>query len=85
MTLSIDTIHAYIAVDDEGEGITGFAGPDGRWMPMLAADEDRIKSLRPMAQELATLTGKRIVLAKFSVREDMEYIEPGDLFKEEEP
>lgn len=76
MTDSIDTVHAYIAVDETGEGITGFVGADGRWLPMIAADRARIESLRPVAQDIANVTGKRIVLAEFSVRTDIEYIEP---------
>ena len=75
MTLSIDTITAYIAVDDEGEGICAFQGPGG-WMPMVAADQARIDSLRPMAEALAEGSGRRIVVARFSVRTDVEVIEP---------
>lgn len=76
MTNSIDTVHAFIGVDHDGEGIAAFLGPDGVWMPMVAADPERIKHLRPIAQDIATISGKRLVLAKFSVREDLEVINP---------
>lgn len=77
MTLSIDTMYAFIAVDDEGEGICGFANPrTGMWMPMVGADLERIAELRPMAQEVANRSGKRLVLAHFTSRVDQEVIEP---------
>lgn len=76
MTLSIDTITAFIAVDDDGEGIMAFMGPQG-WMPMVAADQARVDILRPMAHEAATAAGKRCVVAQFSARKDIEVIEPG--------
>lgn len=75
MTLSIDTLTAFIAVDEEGEGVMAFRGPGG-WMPMVAADEERLESMRPLAQEIATASGRRCVVARFSVREDVEVIEP---------
>lgn len=75
MTLSIDQMFAFIAVDDDGEGITGFKGPMG-WMPMVGADMARIDSFREIAQELSNVSGKRIVIAKFDSRTDLEVIEP---------
>lgn len=83
MTLSIDKLYAYIAVDTEGkdgkkgEGITSFYNPDtGGWMPMIGADQKRIESLRPLAQSMANESGQRIVLASFDVRTDVEILEP---------
>lgn len=75
MTLSIDKLYAFVAVDEEGEGITAFGGPHGM-MPMVAADEARVESLKPIAQLLANQSGKRIVLAEFSIRTDSETFEP---------
>lgn len=75
MTLSIDTLTAYIAVNDEGEGVTAFLR-GGTWTPLVAADEASINRLRPLAQRIATESGRRIVVARFSVREDLEIIEP---------
>lgn len=76
MTDSIDEMFAFIAIDDGGEGITGFKSPMG-WMPMVGADMDRIEQFKPIAQALSNDSGKRIVIAKFSIREDLEILEPG--------
>jgi len=46
------------------------------WMPLVGADMDRVESLKPLAVGVARLTGKRIVLARFGVREDLEEIAP---------
>ncbi len=76
MGQSIDDLYAFIAADDEGEGITAFQAPGGMMLPMVGADMERVESLRPVAQQIAAMTGKRIVVAKFSAREDLEIIEP---------
>lgn len=76
MTLSIDAMYAFIAVDEDGEGVTAFQSPKMGWIPMVAADKDRVDSLRPIAQGIATQTGQRIVLAKFEQRTDLEILEP---------
>lgn len=75
MTLSIDRMFAFISVDEEGEGIIGFQSPMG-WMPMVGADEARIESLRPLAQRVANAGGKKVVLACFEQRTDLEILEP---------
>lgn len=75
MTYSVDSVSAYLAVSEEGEGIIAFPA-NGVMMPMVMADEERIRSLRPMAAAIARASNKRVVLARFSVREDMEIIEP---------
>lgn len=73
--LRIDNIWAYICLDDDNtEGIAGWYSPDGP-IPMIGADEARIKSLRPLAEELARSMGKKITLCRFSVREELEVIE----------
>lgn len=72
----IETISAFIAVDDDGtEGVVGVPSLFGL-MPMVCADEERIRSLEPRAQELATAMRKTITLARFSVRTDVKQIEP---------
>lgn len=76
MPKKIETIHAFISVDSEGdEGIVGMKNPtDGSWMPLIGADEERIKSLMPIAKQIKRLTNKKIKLIKFSIREDIEEI-----------
>lgn len=73
----IDTIYAFISSDETGEGVCGMPLPNGSGiLPMIAADEKRLESLRPIAQMLASFTKKKIKLIKLSVREDLETIEP---------
>jgi len=73
----INIIYAFISIDEgpEDEGIIGAKFGDA-WMPLVGADMKRVDSLRPLAKEIARVTGKRIVLAKFTVREDVENIAP---------
>jgi len=68
---------AFISVDEcpEDEGIVAARIGD-TWMPLVGADMDRVESLKPLAMGVARLTGKRIVLARFGVREDLEEIAP---------
>lgn len=73
----IQTIHVFIAIDKtpDDEGVVGMkVGND--WMPLVAADEARLKSLKPIAQKIATITKQKIILARFKVREDVETINP---------
>lgn len=46
----------------------------GVWLPLVGADEERVKSLRPVAERIARTTEKRVVLARFKEREDLEVI-----------
>ena len=80
MTPRIDVMYAYIAHgkgDPNDEGVTAFFVPAFKgWLPMVGADEARMKSLMSQAQEIANTTKQKITLAKFSVRTDLETIEP---------
>lgn len=52
---------------------------DGMFLPLVAADPDRISWLRETARKnvaSAAKDGKRLVLSRFSVREDLETFEP---------
>lgn len=70
----IKTIHAFIAEDKDGtEGVIGQYTPNG-WMPFVCADETRVESLRPIAQQIAKTTNHKIKLCRFSIREDLENI-----------
>lgn len=51
-------------------------GPAFASVPMIGADEARIRSLEKVAQATANQTGKKIKLSKFSVREDVKDILP---------
>jgi len=72
----INELFAFISTDEgpEDEGIIASKIGDA-WMPLVGADQKRVDSLRPLAKQIAQATGKRVVLAKFTHREDVETIE----------
>lgn len=75
----VTEVWAFIAVDpaDNQEGIAAFRDPITQaWMPLVAADERRLESLRPMAQRLANMSGVTILLKHFTNVEVVETIEP---------
>jgi hypothetical protein len=70
----IEKIWAFRSVDDDGdEGVCGFLA-NGKWMPVVAADEKRLEDLRMFAQELANVSGRTIRQVCFTVREDEEVL-----------
>lgn len=73
----IETIYAFISTEEgpNDEGVVAFK-VGNTWMPLVGADMKRIDSLRPIAKQIAEVTKKRIVLAKFTLRQDMEEIVP---------
>jgi hypothetical protein len=74
--VKIDQMYAYIVMDDDNtEGIPAYQAGN-MTMPMVGADEARIESLNPIAQQMATGLGKKVTLVRFSVREEMEVFEP---------
>jgi len=64
--LKIEQIFAFVACNEEGEGVMGFKGEDG-WMPMVGADMKRVKSLLPLALDL----GIKFRILKFEKRTDI--------------
>lgn len=70
----VESIKAYIAQNEEGEGIVGFLN-EGTWVPMVCADDATVAKLRPLVLRVAQETGKKITLVKFSQREDVEVID----------
>lgn len=75
MPLKIDQVWIFIADDEEGEGVVGFKAGN-QWMPLVAADEARVESLRQVAENVAQVSNTKITLAKFSVRQNLEIISP---------
>lgn len=73
----IDRIYAFITTDkdSEDEGIVARRIGDF-WMPLIGADEARVEIMRYLAKDIAKITGKPVVLAKFTNREDIEELEP---------
>lgn len=68
----IDGVYAFLSKDKEGnEGLCGFQYKTGHWMPMVAADEKRMKSLIPVAEQIAANSDQDVILVKFSNREEL--------------
>ncbi|GAJ01744.1 unnamed protein product, partial [marine sediment metagenome] len=63
---------AFVAEDlgPEDEGIVGM-GTKAGWIPLVGADMARVESLKPIARNIATQTGKKIKLLHFTHREDL--------------
>jgi hypothetical protein len=55
----INSVFAYLSVDKDGsEGVCAAPiGPGGTWMPLIAADADRLKSITPVAEQVARESG----------------------------
>jgi hypothetical protein len=73
--LRIDELYAFIASDADGEGLPAFQN-GGMMLPMVCADKARVDSLREMARQIVRETGNKITLCRFSLREEIEVIEP---------
>jgi hypothetical protein len=72
--LKIDCLYAYIAQSKDGEGVMGMSLPiDGRMtmLPMVGADVDRIKSLLPIAKQIADQSGFTFRIYKFENKVDI--------------
>ncbi len=74
--LHIDEVFVFIAQDQDGEGVPAFMAPNGVMFPLVCADKARVDSLRAKARMIARESGNKITLARFSVREEIEVIEP---------
>lgn len=76
----ITEMFLFIAEDQgpEDEGVAAFFDRlSGVMLPLVGADMARVASLRSVAQMIARETGKQIKLVRFSLRENLEVIEPG--------
>jgi hypothetical protein len=67
MPFRIDRVYVFASVDDDQEeGVCAFATTSGGWMPMIAADADRLEQLRPLAPAMARMSGRPVVLLRFA-------------------
>ena len=81
--LRIDTMFAFIVVDDDGtEGIPAI--PDGNTMlllPLVGADMKRVEQIKEMVKQIQTvdplLVGKTVTLVQFSQRTELAVFEDG--------
>lgn len=72
----IDSMWAFTVVDDDGtEGVVAVQAA-GSMMPLVGADLARVRSLRPLAQRLASDLGKPVSLVHFSTRTVQETLQP---------
>lgn len=73
----VTAVHVFTLIDDDDEeGVPAFRGKDGMIYPLIAADENRLANMRPIAEELAKTHGKVVKLSRFTVREDLEEFQP---------
>ncbi len=78
----ITKIWAFVAIskDKEGkqaEGIAAFMDTvTGTWFPLVAADQERLDSLKSIAQNISKITGGTVKLIEFSTRKEIETILP---------
>lgn len=74
----IDSLWAYLSIDDGGEGLIAapLPGRPNVTMPLIAADKTRLESIKPIARSMARSFGKTIRLVRFKAREDVEIIQP---------
>lgn len=72
---NIQQMWAFVIQEEHGEGIpAAFDSGTGMWMPLVAADEDRVESLRPIAVAAGQAAGKAVKLVKFSNRTELEEV-----------
>jgi hypothetical protein len=72
--LKIDALYAYLAQGKEGEGVMGMSVPiAGQMMmlPMVGADIARIKSLLPIAKQIARASGVTFRVFRFDTKVDI--------------
>lgn len=73
----IEQIFAFVCEENgpDNEGIVGHS-MGSYMMPLVSGDKQLVdRTLKPLAQKVAALTGKKIKLIRFSVREELETIE----------
>lgn len=73
---TINKMYAFIADEDDGEGIVAFS-LNGQLWPLVGADMARVDQLRPIAENIAKATGKKITLAVFETRTVLEVVNAG--------
>lgn len=74
MSFRIKELWAYVSVAPDGdEGVIGTETPNG-WIPLVAADGERVKQFRDVAAYVAARTGRPVRLVHFTNRSDVETI-----------
>lgn len=73
--LRINQLWAVLSSDETGEGVCAIPF-GGTMLPLIAADEARLESFLPIAHQIATESGKKVKIVRFTVREEIMEIEP---------
>lgn len=77
MNARIVAVWAYVVTETNGdEGVPAIHTPDGWIMPLMGGDLDRMRSLRPVAQNMANALNKPLELCVFREREFIELVTP---------
>lgn len=80
----IEVMFAWIASDDEGEGLLAIQGKDGAWKPLIGADRSRVDSWRAVALEIGMKSKREVRLVVYGPRKDLErWPAPKDEFSTE--
>jgi hypothetical protein len=72
--LRIDQVWMAVSVDEKGcEGVCAMYDPVvGSWMPLVAADPERLADINRMAAALAVQRGQLIKIIKLTTREEVD-------------
>ena len=74
---TIQDLFAYLATNPEGrQGIASIKVTDEVWLPLVTENREQIDQYRPIAQQLAALTGKPVTLVRFGNAEVVDTIAP---------
>lgn len=73
--LRIDSVWMALSVDDDGtEGVCAFMSNNG-WVPLVAADENRLADIRKMARQIAYSENRLVRIVRMTTREEVELID----------
>lgn len=80
MPKTIDELYAFVVMDptDETEGIPTWSPEPGVSAPIIGSDHDRVVSMREYVQKMATALQLPMTLVRFSQREELEVVQPGE-------
>lgn len=64
---SIEEVFVFVAQDEHGgEGVMAFQTiPTGNWMPMVAGDAERVRSMVRVADQISAATGTSYEIRRF--------------------
>jgi hypothetical protein len=78
MGFKIESIYAFVSIDaDDEEGVCAAnIGPGGSMVPLIAADEARLESIRYLANGIAKECNVKVKLIKMTERQELLIINP---------